>query len=133
MSLPDFSTQAELFSTAGLSASLFAPTDRYRLFAKLVFPRLAAARASLEKCYCPENGRVALEPVLMLGTSILQFLDGVPDRQAVVLGRRCLGHRKTAPSRWPSFKSMWRNARRFVRPEKPVPSAVAWSKSPRAR
>ena len=83
MSLPDFSTQAELFSTAGLSASMFAPTDRYRLFAKVVYPRLVAARATLEKCYCLENGRVALEPVLMLGTSILQYLDGVPDRQAV--------------------------------------------------
>lgn len=87
MSLPDFSTQAELFSTAGLSASLFAQTDRYRLFAKLVYPPLAAARPALEKCYCPENGRVALEPVLMLGTSILQFLDGVPDRQAIEMLR----------------------------------------------
>jgi len=85
MSLPDFSTQAELFSTAGLSASMFAPTDRYRLFAKLVYPRLAATRATLEKCYCLENGREALEPVLMLGASILQYLDGVPDRQAVEL------------------------------------------------
>ena len=83
MSLPEFSTQAELFSTAGLSASLFDPTDRYRLFARVVYPRLVAARATLEKCYCLENGRVALEPVLMLGTSILQYLDGVPDRQAV--------------------------------------------------
>jgi IS5 family transposase len=87
MSLPDFSTQAELFSTAGLSASLFAQTDRYRLFAKLVYPPLAAARAALEKCYCAQNGRVALEPVLMLGTSLLQFLDGVPDRQAVEMLR----------------------------------------------
>ena len=87
MSLPDFSTQAELFSTAGLSASLFAQTDRYRLFAKLVYPPLAAARSALEKCYCAENGRVALELVLMLGTSILQFLDGVPDRQAVEMLR----------------------------------------------
>jgi len=83
MSLPEFSTQAELFSTAGLSASMFAPTDRYRLFAKLVYPPLAATRATLEKCYCLENGREALEPVLMLGASILQYLDGVPDRQAV--------------------------------------------------
>jgi len=48
MSLPNFSTQAELFSTAGLSAALFAETDRYRLFARLVYPRLAAARAALE-------------------------------------------------------------------------------------
>jgi hypothetical protein len=87
MSLPGFSTQAELFSTAGLSGSLFAPTDRYRLFAKLVYPRLAAARPTLEKCYCPENGRVAIEPVLLLGISILQYLDGVPDRQAVELLR----------------------------------------------
>jgi hypothetical protein len=85
MSLPDFSTQGELFSTAGLSATMFAPTDRYRLFAKVIYPRLVAARASLEECYCVENGRVALEPVLLLGTSILQYLDGVPDRQAVEL------------------------------------------------
>jgi len=87
MSLPAFSTQAELFSTAGLSASLFAPTDRYRLFAKLVYPKLVSARGTLEKCYCADNGRVALEPVLMLGVSILQELDGVPDRQAVEMVR----------------------------------------------
>ena len=72
MSLPVFSTQAELFSTAGLSASLFASTDRYRLFAKLVYPKLASVRGTLEKCYCVDNGRVALEPVLMLGVSLLQ-------------------------------------------------------------
>ena len=60
MSLPAFSTQAELFSTAGLSASLFAPTDRYRLFAKLVYPKLAEARSELEKCYCADNGRTAI-------------------------------------------------------------------------
>ena len=40
MSMPAFSPQGELFSTAGLSASLFAATDRYRLFAKLVYPQL---------------------------------------------------------------------------------------------
>lgn len=87
MSLPSFSTQSELFSTAGLSAQLFAPTDRYRLFAKLVYPELAAARPALAKCYCADNGRAALEPVLMLGASVLQELDGVPDRQAVEMLR----------------------------------------------
>jgi transposase len=87
MSLPTFSTQSELFSTASLSSPLFAETDRYRLFAKLVYPSLAKARATLEKCYCPENGRAAIEPVLMLGVSILQDLDGVPDRQAVEMLR----------------------------------------------
>lgn len=87
MSLPAFSTQAELFSTAGLSASLFANSDRYRLFAQFVYPCLAAARATLAQCYCQENGRVAIEPVVMLGISILQDLDGVPDRQAVEMLR----------------------------------------------
>jgi transposase len=87
VSLPAFSTQAELFSTAGLSSSLFAPTDRYRLFAQLVYPALAAARGELEKSYCADNGRVAIEPVLMLGVSLLQYLDGLPDRQAVEMLR----------------------------------------------
>ncbi|MHC1769655.1 MAG: transposase [Verrucomicrobiia bacterium] len=47
----------------------------------------AKARAELEKLYCLENGRTAIEPVLMLGVSILQDCDGVPDRQAVEMLR----------------------------------------------
>ena len=85
MSLPAFSTQAELFSTAGLSGSLFAATDRYRLFGRLVYPALVRVRAKLEACYCADNGRLAIEPVLLLGVSLLQYLEGVPDRQAVDL------------------------------------------------
>jgi transposase len=87
MSLPSFSTQAELFSIAGLSSSLFPETDRYRLFARMIFPLVAGARQELEKCYCPDNGRVALEPVLLLGVSLLQELDGMPDRQAIEMLR----------------------------------------------
>ena len=85
MSLPAFSTQSELFSTAGLSGSLFAATDRYRLFGQQVYPALARIGAPLEACYCADNGRIALEPVLLLGVSRLQYLEGVPDRQAVDL------------------------------------------------
>lgn len=85
MSLPAFSTQSELFSTAGLSGSLFDATDRYRLFAQKVYPALAATRPKLEVCYCADNGRIAIEPVLMLGVSLLQYLEGIPDRQAVDL------------------------------------------------
>lgn len=87
MSLPAFSTQAELFSTAGLSSSLFSQTDRYRLFAQVIYPVLAGARGALEKCYCADNGRVAIEPVLLLGVSLLQELDGMPDRQALEMLR----------------------------------------------
>jgi hypothetical protein len=87
MSLPGFSTQSQLFSTAGLSGELFAPSDRYRLFAKKVYPALVRARAQLEGCYCADNGRAALEPVVMLGVSLLQYLEGVPDRQAAEMLR----------------------------------------------
>lgn len=83
MSLPDFNTQGRLFSTASLATGLFEPTDRYRLFALHVYPRLAGARAPLAECYCADNGRVAVEPVLLLGVSLLQYLDGMPDRWAV--------------------------------------------------
>jgi len=115
MSLPAFSTQAELFSTAGLSASLFPASDRYRLFAKLIYPHLAGARATLAGCYCADNGRVAIEPVLLLGVSLLQDLDGVPDRQAVDLLRyhagwnfalnRQLGDPLFHPTRLVNFRS----------------------------
>lgn len=87
MSLPSFSTQAELFSTAGLTSNLFPSTDRYRLFAQIVYPAVAGMRGELEKCYCADNGRVAIEPVLMMGVSLLQYLDGLPDRQAVEMLR----------------------------------------------
>jgi hypothetical protein len=83
MSLPVFSTQTELFSTAGLSRDLFGPTDRYRLFAQKVYPVLVRTRAPLAKCYCADDGRAATEPVLLLGVTYLQYLEGMPDRQAV--------------------------------------------------
>jgi hypothetical protein len=43
---------------------------------------LAAVRDRLAACYCTENGRAAVEPVLLLGVSLLQYIDGMPDRQA---------------------------------------------------
>lgn len=87
MSLPVFSTQTELFSTAGFGHQLFGPTDRFRLFALKVYPVLAQARAQMAAGYCPEQGRAATEPVLLLGVSLWQYLEGVPDRQAVEMLR----------------------------------------------
>lgn len=87
MSLPEFSTQSFLFSTAALSSSLFPENDRYRLFAKLVYPRLVKVRAQLASAYSAQEGRPAIEPLLLLGVSILQFLDGEPDRAAVEMLR----------------------------------------------
>ena len=85
MSLPVFSTQTELFSTAGLARGLFGPTNRYRLFAQKVYPVLVRTRSQLEGSYCLDDGRAAVEPVLLLGVSLLQYLEAMPDRQAVEL------------------------------------------------
>lgn len=81
MSLPDFSSQMDLF---GLQRQLvFEESDRYRLFFEKIYPILAKARERLAACYCLENGRPGVEPVVLLGVSLLQFMERMPDRQAV--------------------------------------------------
>jgi hypothetical protein len=92
MSLPSFDTQGTLFgSLSSVAAELFADADRYKLFAQRVWPVLAAARPQLEACYTRNNGRAALEPVVLLGVVIFQFLERVPDRQAAELVKYHLG------------------------------------------
>jgi len=83
MSLPDFQPQAQLFSWAALSGQLFGADDRFRLFAEKIYPQLVSARDQLAACYCTDNGRPAVEPVLLMGVTLLQFLENVPDRPAV--------------------------------------------------
>ena len=87
MSLRPFDAQAALFSTAALSAPMFAPTDRYRIFQEKIYPRLVHARQTLAGSYCQDNGRPGVEPVLLAGVTLLQFLEGVPDRQAAEMLR----------------------------------------------
>ena len=41
------------------------------------------ARGELEKCYCPDNGRPSVEPVLLMGVTLWQFVEKIPDREAV--------------------------------------------------
>ena len=68
------------------------PTDRYRLFAKLVYPRRAAKRASLEKCCCADNGLVSrqsrqrLDSTQMLGrVARMSLLDCVRESLRLAL------------------------------------------------
>jgi transposase len=91
MSLPALDTQSQLFSTAALAGQVFAPTDRYRLFAEKIYPLLLEVREEVAKTYCADNGRAGIEPVWLLGVSLLQYLEGAPDRQAVDLLRYHVG------------------------------------------
>jgi transposase len=91
MSLPDFSPQQRLFSVQGLLGSAFPSDDRFRLFAEKIYPLLSSTRPQLAECYCLDNGRAAKEPVVLLGVSILQFMERVSDSQAAELVKYHLG------------------------------------------
>jgi transposase len=91
MSLPDFKRQPQLFGIYGPAGLELASEDRYRLFAEKIYPLLVGARPELEKCYCEENGRPSVEPVLVMGVTLLQFVEKVPDREAVERLRYHLG------------------------------------------
>lgn len=91
MSLPVFNPQTHLFGLQAASSEVFDERDRYRLFAQQIYPLLVQARPTLQVCYCEDNGRPAVEPVLLLGVSLLQFVEKVPDRQAVQMLKYHLG------------------------------------------
>jgi transposase len=91
MSLPEFSLQGSLYSIDVLLGDQFPDDDRFRLFASRVRPLLVRARPALEAAYCQDNGRPGIEPVLLLGVSLLQFMERAPDRQAVEMLKYHLG------------------------------------------
>jgi hypothetical protein len=92
MSLPKFETQGSLFESLGsLAADLFSDQDKYKLFATRIWPLLAKSREELASCYVVDNGRPGVEPIVLLGVLIFQFLERVPDRQAAELVKYHLG------------------------------------------
>lgn len=82
MSLPRFSLQGSLYSIDNLLGDQFPADNRYRLFAAHIHPLLVKARPALQAAYCQDNGRPGIEPVVLLGVSLLQFMERAPDRQA---------------------------------------------------
>jgi hypothetical protein len=92
MSLPTFDVQGSLFESLGsIATDLFDKKDKYKLFATKIWPLLASYREELAGCYELENGRPGIEPVVLLGVLIFQFLERVPDRQAAELVKYHLG------------------------------------------
>jgi len=91
MSLPEAKVQRTLFDAAVLVEHLFPAGDRYRLFQEKILPALHAKRRELCALYCEDNGRPAIEPVLAMGVTLLQFMEKVPDRKATENVRLHLG------------------------------------------
>lgn len=86
MSLPAHDPQRSLFEVDIQFRELFdsnPAADRFTFFAKNILPQLHALRPQLERMYCSDNGRAGVEPVLLLGVCLLQFMERQPDRQAI--------------------------------------------------
>ncbi len=82
MSLKPIDSQRSFYHTSYLCGEMFGATDRYRLFRERILPKLFALRAKLDSLYCEDNGRPAIDPVLLAGVTLLQFMERVPDRVA---------------------------------------------------
>lgn len=74
--------QRSFCDTGFVCGELFGTADRYRLFREKILPQLLALRARLEALYCEANGRPAIDPVLLCGVTLLQFMEKVSDRRA---------------------------------------------------
>jgi hypothetical protein len=82
MTLPVRDHQASFFDVSFLAEGLFGPNDSYGLFRKEVLPALEAKREDLCQMYCADNGRTPIEPVILAGVTLLQFMEKAPDRKA---------------------------------------------------
>lgn len=82
MSVKPVDTQRSFYHTSYLASELFGAANRYRLFRERILPELLALRTKLESLYCESNGRPAVDPVMLAGVTLLQFMEKVADRLA---------------------------------------------------
>jgi transposase len=82
MSVRPVAAQRSFYHTEYLAGNLFGPTNRYRLFREKIWPKLLELSPKLEALYCAENGRPPIDPVLLCGVTLLQFMEKAADRRA---------------------------------------------------
>jgi hypothetical protein len=82
MSVKPVDPQRSFYHTSYLCGELFAPANRYRLFREKIWPKLMELKPKLHSLYCEDNGRPAVDPVMLCGVTLLQFMEKVADRSA---------------------------------------------------
>jgi len=82
MSVRALDGQRSFYHTNYLAGNLFSPANRYRLFREKIWPKLLELAPKMEALYCLENGRPPIDPVLLCGVTLLQFMEKVADRRA---------------------------------------------------
>lgn len=86
MGVEALSNQRSLFDSGLYVEDLFKQVkggERFLFFRKHIWPQLLSLGPSLNKMYCLDNGRPAVNPVRLLGVTLLQYMEKLPDRQAV--------------------------------------------------
>ena len=91
MSSPDPKRQHSFFDVSFAAKRLYGSRNRFRLFREKILPALREIRAELSGLYCEEISRPAVDPVVMAGVSLLQFMEKLPDRQTSEMIRDHLG------------------------------------------
>jgi transposase len=91
MSVKPVDSQRSFYHTSNVCGELFGPGNRYRLFRDKILPKLLELRPQLESLYCESNGRPAIDPVMLCGVTLLQFMEKVADRSATEHGVYHLG------------------------------------------
>ena len=82
MSVRPVDAQRSFYHTDYLCGELFGPADRYRLFREKLWPKLLELAPRLGSLYCEDNGRPAVDPVILCGVTLLQFMEKAADRSA---------------------------------------------------
>ena len=82
MSVKAVSPQRSFYHSAYLCQGLLGPNHRYCLFREKILPTLERLRPQLESLYCEDNGRPAVDPVILAGVTLLQNMEKMTDRGA---------------------------------------------------
>src|SRR6266542_2184807 len=96
MSVRPVDSQRSFYHTDYLCGDLFGPANRYRLFREKIWPKLLELSPKLNALYCEDNGRPAIDPVMLCGVTLLQFMEKVADRGATGLPNRSRPRRASA-------------------------------------
>jgi transposase len=86
MSIQPISDQGSLFDAGVYLEDMLKRAkggERFLFFREKVWPALLSLGPSLNTMYCADNGRPAVNPVRLLGVTLLQYMEKLPDRQAV--------------------------------------------------
>jgi hypothetical protein len=86
MGVEELSNQGSLFDSGVYLENLLKHSkdaEKFLFFREHIWPQLVRMEPSLKRMYCLDNGRPAVNPVRLLGVTLLQYMEKLPDRQAV--------------------------------------------------